>query len=135
MGCTRATRRKTRKLVLCGYGPCTRHLFLHRSANRLGHIQLIIGQLQPPPAPVETDPCQRATGGSALKILTQCICFWRRVVEVRRTRRPQCLAKSMAVAVAVLLSAALLSRPNLAPAAERAPSDGVAYGTKQNSAM
>jgi hypothetical protein len=50
-------------------------------------------------------------------------------VEKRRARPARCSGKGIAVVAAVLLSGALLSWPNPAPAAEGAPSDGVAYGS------
>jgi hypothetical protein len=50
-------------------------------------------------------------------------------VEKHRARPARCSAKSIAVAAAVLLSAALLSWPNPAPAADGGPRDEVATGT------
>jgi hypothetical protein len=50
-------------------------------------------------------------------------------VKPHRACRIYCLEKSIAVTAVVLLTAALLSRPNLASAADDVPSDAVAYGT------
>ena len=50
-------------------------------------------------------------------------------MEKHLPRPARCSAKSTAVATAVLLSAALLSWPNPAPAAEGAPRDEVASGS------
>jgi hypothetical protein len=50
-------------------------------------------------------------------------------MEMHRARRAHFSAKSIAAVAAVLLSAALLSGPHLASAADDNPSNGVGYGT------